>query len=206
MGGYGSGRYGGRPTADASLRIDIAMMLRTGRAKEGAHLRSSVHWNCRGEDAGSISYEAIMNEPGQERLELAYTRKADGQSESVRQTIRLTFTRPAYGGKRWWMVCPYLGQRVGKLYKPLGGDRFASRQSWRLGYQSQRIAKRDRPFEATFRLQKKLGCPQGWEAGLTRPKGMWRRTFERHYERYWKLDDQCAAEAAAMMGVLDLMR
>ncbi len=36
MGGLGSGRCGGRPTADMSKRIDIAWMVRTERAIPGA--------------------------------------------------------------------------------------------------------------------------------------------------------------------------
>lgn len=202
MGGWGSGRYGGRPTADASLRIDLAWMLRTGRAKEGGWYSGSLSWNRGGESSGSIGYQAVMNEPGAERLELSYARGNGDEREHVRQTVRLCFTVPHYGGKRWWMICPYRGIRVGKLYLPPGGDRFASRQAWRLGYQCQRDARRDRPFERLFRLQRKLGCGQGWESGLTRPKGMWHRTFERHMERYWELDAECAAEMWALVGRL----
>lgn len=202
MGGFGSGRHGGRPTADASRRIDLAWMFRTGRAKAGAHLFGSLYWTCGGEPSGSITYTAIMDTPGEERLELTFTRGSGDDREHVRQTVRLCFTRPQYGGKRWWMICPYRHIRVGKLYLPPGGDRFASRQAWRLGYQCQRDAARDRPFERLFRLQKKLGSYQGWEAGLQRPKGMWHRTFERHLERYWELDAQCAIEMMAMMGGL----
>lgn len=202
MGGWGSGRHGGRPTADASLRIDLAWMLRTGRARESAWLSGTLNWTCGGEPSGSIGYQAIMHEPGEERLELSYTRGSGDDREQVRQTVRLCFTVPNYGGKRWWMICPFRHIRVGKLYLPPGGDRFASRQAWRLGYQCQRDAARDRPFEKLFRLQKKLGSDQGWEAGLRRPKGMWNRTFERHMERYWELDAECAVEMAAVLGRL----
>jgi hypothetical protein len=202
MGGYGSGRYGGRPTADASLRIDLAWMLRTRRAQEGCELAGSLHWTCGGSPSGSIGYRAVMNEPGEERLVLNYTRGSGEDAEHVLQSIYLCHTVPNYGGKRWWMICPYRGNRVGKLYLPPGGDRFASRQAWRLGYQCQRDAARDRPFERLFRLQKKLGCDQGWEAGLQRPKGMWNRTFDRHMERYWQLDEECAIEMASMMARL----
>lgn len=202
MGGFGSGRYGGRPTADASLRIDLAWMLRTGRARDGAWLSGSLSWNRGGEEAGSIGYQAIMHEPGNERLELSYSRGSGDDREQVRQSVRLCFTVPNYGGKRWWMICPFRHIRVGKLYLPPGGDRFASRQAWRLGYQCQRGTARDRPFDRLFRLQKQLGCYQGWEAGLQRPKGMWQRTFDRHMERYWELDDECAVEMMAMMGRL----
>lgn len=174
-------------------------MLRTGRAKEGSWCSGSLSWTCGGEPSGSISYQAIMHEPGAERLELSYTRGSGDEREQVRQTVQLCYTVPNYGGKRWWMICPYRGIRVGKLYLPPGGDRFASRRAWRLGYQSQRDAARDRPFERLFRLQKKLGCEQGWEAGLRRPKGMWHRTFDRHMEHYWELDRECAAEMAMLV-------
>lgn len=199
MGGWGSGRYGGRPLADASLRIDLARMLRTGRAEEGAWISGSMNWTYGGEPSGSIGYQAIMHQPGEERLVLSYTRGSGDDAERVHQTVRLCFTVPNYSGKRWWMICPFRNIRVGKLYLPPGGDRFASRQAWRLGYRCQRVAHHDRPFEKLFRLQRKLGCQQGWEAGLQRPKGMWNRTFERHFERYLELDEECSAEMDAKL-------
>ncbi|MEO6092894.1 MAG: hypothetical protein ABIT04_11675 [Novosphingobium sp.] len=202
MGGYRSGRQGGRPTAGASRRIDLPWMFRTGRAKEGLVTCGSLHWSCGDQPAGSISYKSLMDEPGAERLVLSYTRGAGNDRESVEQVIRLCCTVPHYGGKRWWMICPYQHVRASKLYLPEGGDRFASRQAWRLGYQCQRLAHRDRAFEAMFRLQKKLGCYEGYEAGLHRPKGMWNRTFERHWQRYWRLDRVCAVEMMLMLGRL----
>ena len=90
------------------------------------------------------------------------------------------------------MICPYRNIRVGTLYLPAGGDRFASRKAWRLGYRCQRLSPRDRACEKVFRLQRKLGSEQGLEAGLQRPKGMWSRTFARHEERYWELEDECS--------------
>jgi hypothetical protein len=202
MGGWGSGRYGGRLTTQASLRIDLAWMLREGLAREGSDLSGSINWTCRGQPSGSISYAANMASPGAERLELSYSNTRSGEREDIRQTVHLCHTVPNYGGKRWWMICPFRSIRVGKLYLPPGGDRFASRQAWRLGYQSQRDAHRDRPFEKLFRLQRKLGCEQGWEGSLFRPKGMWHRTFERHLERYWELDAECGVAAMAMLARL----
>lgn len=194
MGGYNSGRYGGRPTVDASRKIDLAWMFRRGYAREGQHLAGSIHWTCGGQPSGSISYATIMNEPGAERLELSYTRGEGDGREQVRQTVRLCFTVPRYGGKRWWMLCPFRGIRAGKLYLPPGGDRFASRQAWRLGYQSQRVTKRDAATERLFRLQGKLGCEPGVDNWPQRPKGMWRRTFKLHMARFEQLDAAVAAE------------
>lgn len=137
-----------------------------------------------------------MHELGRERLELSFSHGRD--RERVRQTVSLCYTLPRFGGKRWWMLCPIRHIRVGKLYMPPGGNLFASRHVWGLAYQCQRDAARDKPFERLSRLQKKLGCEQRWGAGLQRPKGMWRTTFDRHLERYWELDDECAAEMLAM--------
>lgn len=203
MGGYGSGRQYGRPTADASLRIELDWMLRTGKAREGAHFRGSLSWNRAGHEAGSIGYVAAMDEPGRERLELSYTNTRQREAKKERQIVHLTHTVPNYGGKRWWMICPISGRRVGKLYLPPGGDVFASRQAWRLGYQCQREAPRDKPFERLFRLQKKLGCEQGWGNFPRKPKGMWWRTYWRHIEQYDRIDRECGIE---MAGVLDRLK
>lgn len=196
MGGFGSGRSGGRPTANAAKKIDLAWMIRTGRAKPGQWISGSLSWNCGGSPAGSISYVANMEDPSESYLRLNYWRGSGEDREHVEQVVRLVFTEPNFGGRRWWMICPYSCGKVAKLYMPAGGDRFASRRAWKLGYQSQRVARRDRPFEKLFRLQRKLGSEQGWEAHLRRPKGMWRRTYERHLERYYELDDECAVEMA----------
>ena len=68
-----------------------------------------------------------MSQPGQERLELSYTRGSGGDVEQVKQTVHLCFTEPHFGGKRWFMVCPYRGLRVGKLYLPPGAHYFGCR-------------------------------------------------------------------------------
>ncbi|MCH2487469.1 MAG: hypothetical protein MK010_06975 [Erythrobacter sp.] len=177
-------------------------MLRTWRARVGAHTWGSLHWTCGGQDAGSIGYAAKLHEPGRERLELFFDRMRHGERNETRQTVRLTDTRPQYGGKRWWMLCPVTGHRVGKLYLPSGGDIFASRKAWRLSYQSQRNAPHDRAFERLFRLQKKLGCEQGFERPILKPKGMWERTWQRHLAEYQALDAECAMQMIGMMSRL----
>lgn len=199
MGGYGSGQHGGRPTVESSLQIDLAWMLREGYAREGARLYGTLNWHCGGQPSGWISYAAAMDEVRKERLLLAYTSTFQGERVERRQAVRLTHTVPNYGGKRWWMLCPVSGHRVAKLYMPPGGDVFASRKAWRLGYQCQRDAARDRPFERLFKLQKRLGCAQGWEQPIFKPKGMWGRTWQRYLAEYWRLDEQCGVEMAKMI-------
>lgn len=204
MGGWNSGRQNGRPVADSALFVDIAWMLRTGRAMEGQFRTGTLSWTCRGKPSGFINYTCDMRDLDNAFLELRFTvtRRSSGESKDYRRHVHLSCTKPHFGGRRWWMHCPVNGSRVGKLYVPRNGDIFASRTAWKLGYQSQRDPKRDIAFERLFRLQRKLGSPVGWEAGLRRPKGMWHRTYERHVDRYLELDEQCAVEMIGLMARL----
>jgi hypothetical protein len=186
------------------LTIDIAEMLRRGWVSDGCTGSGTLHWSRNGERFASIGHRFDLSDADDATLTLRYTwTPSGGEPQQVEQRIALVPTVPNYGGRRWWMLCPFTGRRVRKLHLPPGGGKFASRRAWRLPYRSQRLPKCDRPFEKLFRLQRKLGSPEGWEAGLRRPKGMWRRTFERHFERYLELDAECASE---MMGVLRLLQ
>lgn len=189
------------------MRVDFAWMVRTRLAQPGAMRAGTLNWTCGGEPSGSVSYTCDMRDPDHAFLELRYTitRHWSGEQAKQCQRIALSHTVPHYGGQRWWMHCPVKGHRVGKLYLPAGGDQFASRAAWRIGYSSQRIADRDKPFEALFRIQRRLGCPEGWEQFIQRPKGMWRRTFERLEQRYWELDAQCGLEMMALAERLQRM-
>lgn len=200
MGGYGSGRQGGRPIAEHSLKIDLAWMLRKGFAVPGGWRSGQLRWTCNGEPHGDISYSCDMTDPECGELVLRFTTGASrGDAKHHVQRIRLSYTVPKLGGKRWWMHCPVNGERAGKLYVPPGGDIFASRKAWRIGYRSQRIPAHDRPFGALFKLQRRLGCTEGWEMPIRRPKGMHQRTFDRLEDEYWRLDEQCGL---AMVGVM----
>ena len=180
-------------------------MMRKGMAANHVCRSGVINWTCRGEPSGSISYRADMREKGNERLVLDYRRDVHGESEHVLQTVHLEFTEPHFGGQRWWMICPYLGHRVGKLYMPPGGDRFASRKAWKLGYHSQRVTKRDAIFERMFRIQRKLGCDVGWGSWITRPKGMHHRTFARYLDEFEYLDNLCAVEMMRVIGLQEAM-
>lgn len=200
MGGWGSGRHSNHPVVEDGLTIDLGLMVRGGWIRDGASGSGNLHWSCNGKRFASIAHRYDLSDPERASLVLIYTWTPDGRKpEPVEQRIALVSTVPHYGGRRWWMLCPFTGRRVAKLHLPPGGGKFASRKAWRLPYRSQRVAKRDRPFEKLFRLQRKLGSAEGWEAGLRRPKGMWRRTYERHWERYWQLDAQCGAEMASLV-------
>ena len=206
MGGYGSGRQNGKPLAEESKRVELDWMLQKGKLRPGSWGNGGrLSWTCQGEQVGWISYDYDMTDPADAWMLLRFTVRpyAGGEGKHHEQRVRLTTTQPTYGGRRWWMHCPLTGQRVRKLYCPINGDLFASRAAWGIVYRSQRSEHIQRPFDALFALQRRLGCPEGWGSYPRRPKGMWRRTFDRHLQRYWELDDVCGA---IMMGKMNRIR
>jgi hypothetical protein len=174
MGGWGSGRRSGRPVKEDGLTIDLALMLRKGWMTDGvSRTGGRLTWSGSSGWSASISYSYDLTDPDAANMTLTYrSRRGGGDWVDRKQHIRLSYTVPPYGGRRWWMVCPVRHERVGKLYLPDGGDIFAGRKAWNLAYTSQRAASRDRAFERLFAIQRRLGCPEGWEQPIWRPKGM----------------------------------
>ena len=196
MGGYGSGRRAARPTVEESLTLDLSLLLRRGWIQDHAAGTGSLFWTRDGEPYANIAYSYDLTAPHHAQILLTYTVTGQaGPPENIKQRIALAYTRPTYGGRRWWMICPFSRRRVAKLHLPPGGDRFASRVSWQLSHRSQRSGRFYRPFDRLFRLQRKLGTETGWGQSIYRPKGMWSRTFELHQSRYWKLSVQCDNQA-----------
>ena len=77
-----------------------------------------------------MSYEADLTEPDDPWLRLRY----DVSGERVDCMARLVTTRPNYGGRRWWFLCPLLRRRAAKLYLPPGAKLFGSREAHGLTY------------------------------------------------------------------------
>lgn len=203
MGGWGSGRHGGKPLADSARVIDLARLFRRGHVQEGCTGSGNLYWSRGDQPHGSVSYRYDLTHADAAWLKLSYRQQdRDDAWQNREQHVRLSYTLPGFGGRRWWMHCPVRGNRVAKLYLPAFGDVFAGRKAWGIAYQSQRSAPRDRPFDRLFALQRKLGCPPGWESPIWRPKGMWQRTFARHEERYMELDALCSVEAMKLIGLL----
>jgi len=129
-----------------------------------------------------------------------------GEGEARREhecTLRLATTRPRCGGLRWWFVCPLSERRCGKLHLPPGGDAFAARRAWRLGYHSQRVSPREREWRTASgrasRIRRRLGGPAGRVPAHAdappRPKGMWNSTYERR-RREIEEAERCAEAAS----------
>jgi hypothetical protein len=196
MGGYGSGRRGGRAMVEGCaslLALDAkrAMRpvlaahrdrgLRPGEVMNAGPIRFA--WTREG-SAGSWAAVAVSLELGPDRghawltLEHHSGRRRSGPWN---QRVRLEAAPCRFGGVRWWWVCPATGRRATKLYLPGDGARFLSRQAHGLAYASQREDEIDRAHRRAARLHGLLGSSCRSAFGGTPPKPKWMRwpTYER---------------------------
>lgn len=197
MGGYGSGgwyRWNTRPVVEDSLTLDLGHLLRQGSLKPLRRVRGGLNWSRQrdGEVFASIGYESSLPDRGCGWLRLKY-RHNDLPKE---YTIQITTTVPNYGGLRRWFVCPLSNDRAAKLYLPLGGTVFGSRNAYGLAYHSQSQSLPDRMAEKAHSLRQKIGGePDFRELMPPKPKGM-------HWTTYHRLQDKvCEFENASMMAM-----
>ncbi len=101
MGGFGSGRHGGAVTAEgmASYVITSNMLTRAGRGVTGmAYFDEGRFW---------VAMRVDFSDPSDAFIELTHeTRDLDEGDRIVRDRIRLLWTVPTFGGRRWWFQCP----------------------------------------------------------------------------------------------------
>lgn len=188
MGGFGSGRQGNRPTVEDCLTLDLGKLLRERCLLPCQRVHSTLRWTVvgTGREVASAGYEADLTDPAAAWLRLDFVSGKGEQSRTHECMVRLVTTRPRYGGMRWWFVCPVSGRRCGKLHLPPGAGTFAARRAWRLDHWSQRLSPLERARRTAAnradRIKRRLDGAGGrptWDVP-PRPKGMWRRTYERH--------------------------
>ena len=183
MGGFGSGRNGGRPVVEDGLTLDLGRLIGSGHVRPGNHVSGTLTWtNTRtGEHVASIGFEACLLGPDRSWMRLHYTttRRQDGSKVASDYRAQLETTRPRFGGLRWWFICPLTGRRAAKLHLPNGATRFACRQAYRLAYRSQRETALDRSRSRQARLHRKLGTDYDTFSEFVppRPKWMRRKTY-----------------------------
>jgi hypothetical protein len=196
MGSHLLGRRNGKPLVEDCLSVDLAYLMRLGPIREGQAGSGELHWSIGGQRFASIRFRLDLRDKEYPRLMLLFS-APDGRPS--KQTITLTATPQRFGGSRWWMVCPATGKRVRTLHLAPGRNRFASRAALGLAYRVERLDPFDRSFEKLFRVQRRLGQPQGLAHGLERPKGMWRRTFNRHLAALERYENASASHIAALI-------
>jgi hypothetical protein len=163
VGGYGSGwQRPKRTTVEDCLVLAMGTLVRRQALVPGARTSGAWGWWREGEKEpfARVGYETDASDPGQAWLRLSY--RVDGAPVDYR--VRLVTTRPTFGGRRWWFVCPLLRRdggpprRAAKLYLPPGARYFGSRAGHGLTYASCQESGR---FRSLFRhLAAKLGIDE----------------------------------------------
>lgn len=172
MGGFGSGRHGGKRTTDEEWVLDIRQVQRAGRLTPGQSF--SWQWSRNGKLVAYINLHS-----GVDRVTLDYKmRDRGGEWVNMNYSVRLSWTSCTYGGQRAWWLCPVLGcgRRVAVLFS---GNVFACRHCHQLVYRSQREQSNDRAISYADKIRNRLGWGPGIANGHgSKPKGMHWRTFE----------------------------
>lgn len=186
MGGYNSGRSGGRPTVEGSLTLDLSKLMRDRALRPGHSDAGTLSWHnvATGERTSSIRYAAALgSQSGALRLVYTSTSNWSRESRNLDYSVELVTTPQPFGGVRWWFLCPRTGAHVTKLHLPPGAWTFASRSAYRLGYRSQRETPRDRALSRAFKLRRRLGATGAIGDYVPKPKWMRWRTYDREMLR-----------------------
>lgn len=208
MGGFGSGRPAGlgRDTVEASRSLDVNRLHTTGCLRAG--WAGGWHWTRDGEKIASINLRAESD-----RLNLSYrVRIADGEWEKITETVHIVRVPCRFGGSRPYFVCPGVvnnvacGRRVSKLHGP--GRYFLCRHCYRLAHASQNEGAWDRALRRSNKIRMLLGGEPGMASPFpSRPKGMWRRTYERLRAETFgaeiRADEAFALQLERLLGRID---
>src|ERR1700691_391655 len=108
MGGYGSGWQGPKKEVVGDcLIISASYGKRQGILKAGIHSFGSVTWNNRSGNSFVVNYGVDTMDLSHHYLRLWYSWAWSWANEegSEAYQVRLTTTRPWFGGLRWWFIC-----------------------------------------------------------------------------------------------------
>jgi hypothetical protein len=198
MGGLGSGRPAGfgRDKVEFCRSLDVNRLQKTGCLSAG--WSGGWQWTCDGEKVAWINLRAEAD-----RLHLAYrARIAGGEWQDVEEAVRIVRVPCRLGGARSYFICPGVvngvacGRRVAKLLGP--GRYFLCRHCYRLAHASQSEGGWDRALRRANKIRQRLGGNPGMAAPFPKkPKGMWRRTYERLREQAFEAE-MLADEAFAI--------
>jgi hypothetical protein len=184
MGGLGSGRPtgSGRDTVEAGRSIDVNELHRSGCLRAG--WSGIWQWTEEGERVAWINLRAE-----QDRLHLTYrVQFGGGEWQDVVEAVRIVRVPCRFGGARPYFTCPgkldgiICGRRVATLHRP--GRYFLCRHCYRLAHASQSEGAQGRGQSRADKIRRRLGGDPRMAAPFPpKPKGMWRRTYERLRER-----------------------
>ena len=145
MGGYLSGRRGGKDCTDDMRQVDVRRLQREGYLKPG--MAYGWQWTRYGDVQASINLSVQAD-----RVRFTYRlRTCGGDWQDVHCAVSLDRAPCTYGGTRTWWRCPCCTRRVAILYI---GKAPACRHCYRLAYRCER----ETPDDRATRQADKLGA------------------------------------------------
>lgn len=206
MGGLGSGnwdRHNAKSTTDDYDSIDINYLSRNNLIRNGA--AGSLSWSIIrfGEKhvGPSIGYRVSMPENDIPYFRVIYSNTST--DEDFDYKIYLTSSKPNYGGRRIWFLCPVnkCNKRVGKLY--LTNICFACRSCLDLAYSSQNEDLHYRLLHRAQKIHQKLGGSGCTFDPVAKPKGMHWKTYNKLIKKMNYYDNKSSIEACSKFKLLD---
>ena len=172
MGGYSSGRRGGRSTTDDMRSLDVRRLKREGLLMPGGSF--GWNWTRNNETVATINIRVNTDS-----VYLSYQQSWRGETwRYCGNTVLIDWTDCNFGGHRAWWRCPAAGcgRRVAVLYSGRGA--YTCRHCLGLAYCSQRENQTDLAARRANKIRDRLG----WDRGILnlpggRPKGMHWRTY-----------------------------
>ena len=199
MGGWGSGRRGGRglvtgKTSDFHA-IDLAWLRRQGCLAPGSS--GSLTWSRRETVLASIRYRVEAD-----GFRLRYrTRQHDAEWHEVDELVAFVQTAACFGGRRKWFQCPSCRRRCRILY---GGSNFRCRLRHRLKYEAQYESVYSRGTSRIFKIRERLCGTGGIDDPLPdKPKGMHWKTYIRLHDEAQRLQQRWATGMSLHLGLFD---
>jgi len=202
-----SGSGGWHPHIESALCLPLRSLFAKGGLRIGSETSGGWHWtdHYTGEQVGAIGYRATLgDEAGTLTLLYSAPERDTGTRKDVQCVIRLSSVPLRYGGRRWYMHCPYTGRRALKLYKFGSIEQFCCRTAIRPlpTYASQRVSGSDRIIAQRWALRRKIGDKYSDLFGEPfKPKWMRWRTFEKHARRDAELANREAPYMARFVGL-----
>lgn len=192
MGGEGSGnwyRWDKKTKLDEGLKLNINKLVRDGLFPSRGWTTGTLEWTYTRtkEHYAGIGYEINTGNPDDMWMRVRYTTTICGEKHDMDYKISITTTKPHYGGRRFWFICPRTGARAAVLYCPPGSRWFASRKAYSLKYLSQSEGTDHRAINRMWKLKNKLGG----ENFYRRPKGMHRKTYDRLFDEIIQAEEVC---------------
>ena len=188
MGGLGSGRESGRgrDKVEDLWSFDVNDLRRAGCLRPGYKGR----WRSRQADGKSVE---ITIRAEHERIHFdCRTRTSDDNWENHTESLEIVRVPCRFGGERLYFVCQGrsvddgCGRRVGKLYR--SGKRFLCRHCCQLTYESQCEDRLMRLRRKARKARARLDPGASSWTTVQKPKGMWRRTYDRLHRRAFELE------------------